>query len=317
MPAMTFPLFDYRGTCPNPQYAEHFKMYEHVRDSEVCEADRAALRELWGKFESLGLADPAFVDRFPTEFGSRVWEMRLACTFAAWDWKLVPPKKRGHGPDLGVRMNDGAVMWFEATAPGNTRGADAIEATPGVVLHGKEIDRKVTLRFLNSITVKREQHARWRQKEIVGERDGFVIAISGSMVPEGYVETDELPRIVRIAFGLGEPTYVVPIGDDREDPHEGPRLPALTVSKTTLTGEERFKAALFLDDEAPEVSALLFSPAYFKERPEARGQEPGRDFVLVHNPFASFNFPMNSMRSGREFFMRVGVYEHRAGIEPV
>ena len=77
-----FPLLDYRGPLPHEKYADHFKVYEHIRDSEHCEDDRAALRDLWEQFEKLGLADPTFVERFPTEFGSRVWEMRLACTFA-------------------------------------------------------------------------------------------------------------------------------------------------------------------------------------------------------------------------------------------
>jgi hypothetical protein len=99
----TFPLLDYRGSLPHPKYEDHFKVYEHIRDSEYCDGDRAALRDLWDQFEKLGLADPDFVDRFPTEFGSRVWEMRLACTFAGWGWKLVPTKKRGHGPGLRDR----------------------------------------------------------------------------------------------------------------------------------------------------------------------------------------------------------------------
>ena len=314
--AVTFPLLDYRGPLPDAKHADHFKVYEHIRDSEYCEGDRAALRELWTEFDRLGLADPEFVKRFPSEFGARVWEMRLACTFAGWGWKLVPPKKRGHGPDLGIEMSNGHVMWVEATAPGNAHGRDAIEAPAGVVLNGDDIDRKVMLRYLNAISEKRAQHMRWREKGIVSEEDGFTIAISGSMVPEGHFEMDDLPRIVKLAFGLGKQTFIVPIGDTDEPPRLGPRQTALTVAKNTRAGVTKpIEAALFLDDEARDVSAILFSGAHFKIRPEAAGQEPGRDFVLVHNPFGSVPFPFDRMKSGRAFFMRLGMRDHRSGAE--
>lgn len=312
---MTFPLLDYSGPLPNARYVDHFKLYEHIRDSEYCEDDRAALRDLWEQFEKFGLADPQFVERFPIEFGARVWEMRLACTFAGWGWKLVAPKKRGHGPDLGIETSNGHVMWVEATAPGNSEGADAIHAPPRVILNGDDIDRKVMLRYLSAISEKRSQYKRWREKGIVGESDGFAIAISGSMVPEGHVELDELPRVVKLAFGLGKQTFIVPIGDTEEQPRVGPRQTALTVAKQTRTGDTKpIAAALFLDDEAAEVSAIIFSGAHFKIRPEANGKEPGRDLVLVHNPFASVSFPFDCMKSGREFFMRMGVRDHRADV---
>ncbi len=311
-----FPLLDYRGPLPHEKYKDHFKVYEHIRDSECCEDDRAALRDLWERFEALGLADPDFVERFPSEFGSRVWEMRLTCTFEGWGWKLVPPKKRGHGPDFGIEMSNGHVMWVEATAPVNAEGADAIDAPPGVILNGNDIDRRVMLRYLNAVSGKREQYARWREKGIVSEADGFTIAISGSMVPEGHFEMDEVPRIVKLAFGLGEQTFIVPIGDNAGEPRVGPRQAALTIAKNTRTGEAKpIPSAPFIDDQAAEVSAILFSGAHFKIRPEAAGEEPGRDFVLVHNPFASAPFPFDRMKSGREFFMRMGVRDHRAGAE--
>ncbi len=51
--------------------------------------------------------------------------------------------------------------------------------------------------------------------------------------------------------------------------------------------------------------------AHFKIRPEADGQEPGRDFVIVHNPFATVPFPFDRVKSGREYFMRIDVRDHR------
>jgi hypothetical protein len=213
-------------------------------------------------------------------------------------------------------MSNGRVMWVEATAPGNADGADGIDAPPGVILNGNDIVRKVMLRYLNAVSGKREQYARWREKGTVSDTDGFAIAISGSMVPEGHFEMDDLPRIAKLAFGLGEQTFIVPIGDNAGEPRVGPRQTAFTIAKNTRTGEVKpVPSALFIDDQVPEVSAILFSGAHFKIRPEAEGKEPGRDFVLVHNPFADVSFPFDWMKSGREYFMRMGVRDHRAGVE--
>ena len=72
------------------------------------------------------------------------------------------------------------------------------------------------------------------------------------------------------------------------------------------------EAQLFQNSDADEVSALLFSGAHFQLRPEASGQEPGRDFWLLHNPFAKRPFPFDQMKSGRELFVRLDERDHRA-----
>jgi hypothetical protein len=311
---MTSVLFAYRGPSKNPQRSADFAVYEHIRDSEWCAGDREALDTMWARFSALGLADPEFVERFPTEFGAKVWEMRLACALDAWGWKLMRSRSRpGHGPDFGIEMSDGRVMWVEATAPGNAEGPEAIHAPARVVLNGNDIDRKVLLRYLNAIDDKRKQYARWLSDGVVGKDDGFTIAISGSMVPEGLYELDEMPRIVRVAFGLGRPTFTIPLRGDGTPTTSRPAALAVTKRRADST-DVPIQSGLFVDGDAPEISAILFSQYDIKNRPEARGREAARDFVLVHNPFANVPFPFGEMRAGREFYMRVGLLDHR---EPI
>ncbi len=62
---------------------EGYLVYQHLRDSPSCDADRRYLRRLWEQFQALGLADPGFVNRFPEECPARIWEMRLLVAAAS------------------------------------------------------------------------------------------------------------------------------------------------------------------------------------------------------------------------------------------
>ena len=203
-------LFDYRGPLHDAKYADSFKAYTYFQTSEHSAEHRAALEVLWQRFQALGLADPDFLERFPFEVGPRIWEMRVACTFSGWGWRLRPSPRRGQGPDFGVLLSDGRVAWVEATAPGDAQGPEAVGAVLGRrVIVGGDVDRKIKLRYLSSIHEKRAKWKHWVETKLVSASDGFVIAISGSVVPEGHFEMDELPRIAKIAYGLGDPTFIV------------------------------------------------------------------------------------------------------------
>jgi len=288
--------------------AEHVKLYAHLRESDWCEGERTYLREKMKDFRELGLQDPQFVERFPFECGARIWEIRLATTFASWGWILVRAKKLGVGPDFGIQCDDGRVMWVEATAPtagaetksDGSRNPDKVRAPAGQILAGAEIDRTVMLRYLNAIDSKRRQWARAVKSGAVDEADGFTIAVSGSMVPEGMIESeDEMPRIIRVLFGVGVPTFYLPIGGG--DVTSGGFSQQPTVRKATGA---TVPSRVFLDgDRAPEVSAVVFSGSYLKERPERRGHPPGWDFIFALNPSARREFPFDAAKCGRVFYV--------------
>jgi len=294
------PPFTYSGplapkSTPAQQHA--FKVYEHLRDSQACKGDRRYIYKIFRKFNKLGLGDPQFLERFPTECPSRIWEMYLAFVFDRWHWKLVPPRKRGQGPDFGIDMGNGSVMWVEATAP--TSGQTPANRPPeGDRFSGAALDRTLSLRYLSAISEKLGQFERAQRNGLVDEGDGYCIAISGSQLPRADLdEGPDPPRIVKALFGLGRMTTLLPVGDTHANHEPGPILAAASRTKLTDDGATAIPADLFSSSEVPAISAVLFSPNHIKNRPK----RPGRDFVLVRNPYAYVPFPPGQMKAGEEW----------------
>jgi hypothetical protein len=300
-------LFGYVGDdLPGDSYS----VYKHLRDSRDCEEDRHYLRGLWEKFQALGLADPDFLKRFPRECPERIWEMRLACILDGWGFPMKPSPKPGEGPDFGIAMSNGRTLWVEATAPtpGAEESKDRVRAPCDQVIFGAELERTTSLRYLSAIAAKREQYRRALTMGLIQPDDGYTIAISGSQIPLADLDPPhEAPRIVKALFGIGAATMAVELGTGRVS--RG--WPERRVSFLKSAGAE-ISARLFVSADAAEISAVLFDPHHVKNRPEVRGTEMGRDFVLVHNPFAHVPFPIGALKSGREFFAAVTMEDRRA-----
>ena len=219
----------------------------------------------------------------------------------------MPARTRGSGPDFGVRCVDGRITWVEATAPtagderkpDGRRNGDKVRVPTGQLVYASETDRTIMLRYLGAIREKRRQWKRAVENALVHPDDGFLIAISGAMVADAWFEVDHhLPRIVRVLFGLGEPTFSVAVGGS--DVVEVGIADQPTVGKANGA---QVPSRLFLDgDCAPDVSAVLFAPWYLKERPEKRGHPPGWDYIFALNAHAHRPFPFNAPKCGRVFF---------------
>ena len=308
-------LFAYRGPAPTDESKrDAFKVYEHLRDSEWCVHHRRYIRRLWKRFHALGLNDPSFATHFPFECPARIWEMRLTCIFNSWDWRLVPSQKPGAGPDFGIHMSNptGRTMWVEATAPSAGTGSNRtgfVDAGQGHrMAYGKELQRTQSLRILQALKDKTEQHARWLKAGLVTPDDGLVIAISGSQW-EGADLNDGggPPTIVRCLFGIGEPTIPVPVLGTPGKPRSGPWTPGQIVRKHAPTGTVEIAAGAFPNGTCPQVSAVIFCANHIKNRP----RRTGGDLVLVHNPTARVAFPFDAMRNGQEWYTGLRLRKHR------
>ncbi|WP_220137879.1 hypothetical protein [Myxococcus llanfairpwllgwyngyllgogerychwyrndrobwllllantysiliogogogochensis] len=301
----TSDLFSYRGDDLGD---EGYSVYKHLRDSELCEGDRAYINELWRQFQSLGLADPSFVERFRAECPARIWEMRLACTLTNWGIKLIPSKDPGAGMDFGIDLNEGGrALWIEATVPlpGDEKSEDRVSVPQCQAIFGNELDRTTALRYLNSINNKRRQFSRALTSGLVAPDDGVIIAISGSYLPERE-RSGSFPLIVKALFGLGEPTFVTEIGSGRVRRGPSERRPSFRKS----SGKD-VSARLFCSTEADEITGVLFDQPHVKNRPEVYGRPAGDDFVLVHNPFARLPLIEGQFRCGREYHNVINCIDHR------
>lgn len=66
-----------------------------------------------------------------------------------------------------------------------------------------------------------------------------------------------------------------------------------------------------------DISAVLTSAHHIKNSSEVRGLEPGRDFILVHNPNAKNPLPRGAIPLGKEFWVEDGVFCERTWRAPL
>jgi hypothetical protein len=285
-PRMLIPLF-MDGAASDPAY-------RNIRDAKdgPLRLARSHCEYLWIFFQHH--ADPEFGNELRSNFDARYWEMYLTASLILAGYSVTCPKP---GPDVGI-IHKGQRIWFEATAP--TRGAEgapdqvpemkvAALGEPPVVYDVP--NEKITLRYLNSISVKyKEQYANWLKIGVVSDKDCFVTAINPRQIRFDYADTRP-PRILQAGYTVGPPYLVI----DRETGkasgsgyHFRDHL-VKAPKKDAKEGEEpaTVPTGVFQQEEYNGLSALLCSRVDAANRPA----EMGDDFQLAPNPHAKAPLP--------------------------
>ena len=267
--------------------------FVHIRDDPACADDRAYLEGAWAFYRPL--ADRHFHDQLQRQgqFQGRAWELRLAWTIHALG--LVVTTRRPAGPDLTV--SSARDIHFEAVAPQPTgkllendrRARSGFAPVP---------ESDMILRATSAIRDKRAQYRRHVESGAVRSDEPFVIAISGANISQATI-TKGVHWILKPLFAVGE--FYVTVEIDRDGPGEKGYIP--TPERRSSRGAP-VDSALFMDNRASEVSAVLFSPHHIKNRPESVGRPPGSDFLIIHNPFAKNPLPRSLLACGREYDAR-------------
>ena len=254
---------------------------------------RSSCEELWDLFESY--ADPEFLVEIRSNFDSRYWEMYLATYFIKEGYEICAPKP---GPDVGIRYN-GCRIWFEATSPERgqeghpDRVPDIRFALPDEQLSFQDVpNEKILLRYLNSISAKRDQHALWLADRTVAPEDSFVVAINPKRLRHEMVDGDP-PRILQAAYPVGSP-YVA-LDSTTSKPVEVGYTFRDVIKKTSGA---RVSTGIFLSKEYEGLSALLCSRVDAVNQSEAMGS----DFQIVENCKAKAPLP-DLFRLKGVFFM--------------
>jgi hypothetical protein len=229
---------------------------------------------LWILFQQH--ADKEFRKELRSEFDARYWEMYLTTCFIFARYSVTCPKP---GPDVGI-MYKGRRIWFEATSP--TCGAPGSPDYAGGPVEGRVPEEKIILRYLNSISTKyNEQYANWLKKDVVSEKDAFVIAINPWAIPWDHRDGDP-PRILQAGYTIGRPSGIVeretlkPVGIGYQ-----------SRDKIMKASEASVDTGVFQREEYRGLSALLCSRAEVANRPS----EMGGDFQLAPNPNTNVALP--------------------------
>lgn len=239
-------------------------------------------KKLYEKYEILDLADSHFLSEIKAQWQQRFWEMYLACTFDALDFKMQSKDK---GPDLLIE-NVASKIWIEAICA--TQG-NSDDRAPDVVLGevSTVATDKIILRLQHALHEKNTKFQKYRQKNIVSKDDVCIIALNAYEVPNSNIDYPDMPYIAKAVLPIGDMYCTFPSGKI------GFHYDAFNTKQNGSTVSKR----CFLDDEYKYISAILYSlaNAYDNSKPL------GYDFILLHNPYAKNPLKKGFLKIGQEF----------------
>jgi hypothetical protein len=263
--------------------------YRNIRDAKKgpLRLARWHCEYLWIIFRQH--ADNEFQREIRSNFDARYWEMYLTCSLIFAGHSVTCPKP---GPDVGI-MYKGRRVWFEATSP--SCGTPGSADYAGGPVEGPIPEGKIILRYLNSISTKyNEQYANWLTKNIVSEKDAFVIAINPRKIPWDHRDGDP-PRILQAGYTIGT-LY----GEVERETLKPIRTGYQSRDKIMKASEASVDTGVFQREEYKRLSGLLCSRAEAANRPT----KTGGDFQFAPNPNAIVALPEDFRLRGIYYGLR-------------
>jgi len=168
--------------------AELDSTYVFVRHDEYDGSHRLYLEDLWAEFEPY--SDPNFLNEIPRRghFHARAWEMRLTVVLKRLGLPVCA-RRTGVGPD--IRIDSEPPIWIEAVAPSGT--------AEQWVMHDLAMrtavpvrEPEIILRYTQAIREKWDKYNGYLDRGIVAPSDCYVIAVSGSALPQASCPSPKL-----------------------------------------------------------------------------------------------------------------------------
>jgi len=152
---------------------------------------------------------------------------------------------------------------------------------------------QVLLRITSGVEDKFKAYKRYLQAKILQPDDPYVVAVNlgGTTFARGEYDP---PLIIQSLFGLGSLMVLF----DRDNP-------ALDETRYSIRhqiikhNDEPIRTNYFLDSEYRSLSAVIFSDAY----PLSLPKPDGREFRLVHNPYAQNPIDKGLFKIGYEYWV--------------
>ena len=263
-------------------------VYIFNRNSKYLGELRDEVERMWSIYRPF-CPDEHFETEFRKDFFARLWEMHLACALVENGFSLIKPP--GCGPDVLVKE---PRVWIEAvtatSGKGNNRVPKPIE---GVAMSFPQ--DKIILRLTAALSEKQKKVKKYIERGIVANDEPIIVAINSAGISSSDIEqTLEVPMIVKGVFGVGDLYFKVPIMGSSGEPSSGYHLQP---SRKNANGSE-VPMNNFLSRHYECISAVIFCPlsVHHSRRPY------GRNFYVVHNPFAAAPLPLGAFPVGREYW---------------
>lgn len=263
------------GEAPSEDYCS-------LRDRDHCVEWRAYCEALWKRFEPY--ADSTFPGQIRIQFHPRFWEMYLAVTFLDLGYDLN--RRRDGGPEFGIDVG-GRRYWFEAIAPTEGTGADAVPqlVNDGLVASDPP-EEQIILRITGALDTKRKHWAKNLKSGRVAEQDGYIVAINDRSIREAPFGS-HVPYVMKALYGLGQ--LGAAIDPTTKRPIEWRYSRRSTITKASGEG---ISSQPFTARECPEVSAVLYSSVNAANYPS----HLGGDLMVLHNDQPNVELPRGVLR---------------------
>lgn len=260
--------------------------YVACRDHRMTKAGtRRALSRTWNALGSVLPGKPEdFVFEFRRDFHARAWELFVLAYLARSGATLAPSP--AHGPDFHATLPGLGSFWVECVVPRHGTGDDAVwKPPPGHTGGALGSPERVALRYANALSDKIKKVTSYRARGIVKPKEAVLIALNQGGLDHADLHDTEVPLVVRVLFGVGEPVLLINV-DTGERRVEVPPMPTVRKRSGNDVG-----TALFLDATAGPVAGVLFAPVsvwnlFGRRRPR---------LYLAHNPGAVLRFPVGAL----------------------
>lgn len=266
---------------------------EHERAALV----RYQLERLWNTYRPY--ATKHFYDQFPLHTQDRFWEMYLAVSLI--QRRLTLSRLTDNAPDVGLTLDQGPQVWFEAVAPspGVCDAPDSVPRLEPMVGQGSIArqfpEEQILLRLTQAVRDKRRQRARQLRARIVGLPDAYVIAINVGGITEAWWGA-QIPTILKALFPIGHMTVSFDL-----DSRVASKIGWSTRPQIAKSRGGTVPTTLFANPRGRGVSAVLYSTVHLGRLTHDAPVAYGSDFVLVHNPFAAVPLPRGFLEGVEEW----------------
>ena len=197
------------------------------------------------------------------------------------------------GPEFYIEIG-GMKVWLEAIAPGpgELDKADSVPPLHFDPIIAQDVpEEKIILRFTQALKEKLTKYETARQKGIISDKDGYIVAING-WAATNFRGDGSLPHIIEAVLAVGPLTVM--FSQDRDDPVESFYQRRLDVKKQNLSS---VPTKAFLSPDYVGISGLLYS-----SRDIVNVREPfGSDIFFLHNPLAKNPIPGGTFRFQCEY----------------
>jgi hypothetical protein len=273
--------------------------YRNLRAAKFPQeqAIKDGLEHLWLRYKPY--ADTNFCAEFARHPDERFWEMYLAIRFLDARKKMrkreeLTAAQRDTGPDICIRKGRRRI-WIEGIATG-AGNADNLDQVPDLfAANADEIHdaprRQIELRITTALQRKAKKFEGYRKSGIVGEKDSYVIAISGGQFALEAAGAG-LPHAVTAVYPFGEEFAVV----DRETAEFVALGHKFSAEIRKARGRPEPRTA-FQHKMFSSISGIIWS---LRSIGNFLGQSD--DFVFVHNQMAERPIPRQWINWDAEYF---------------